>query len=114
MAVCPKALSPRGEGFNSPRSQRIESAGSLELKIAGVDGAAAIGVRSAPELLGHTDKPILHAIRYLQHPCSVQVAFERHPEKELDTAGGAGPTLKAEQPGPFASQRELTRAALPR
>jgi hypothetical protein len=64
----------------------IESAGNLELKVVGVDGAAAIDVRSAPELLAHTDKPILHAVRYLQHPYGVRVAFERHPEKELDTA----------------------------
>ncbi len=64
----------------------IESAGNLELKVTGVDGAAAIDVRSAPELLEHTDKPILHAVRYLQHPYAVRVAFERHPEKELDAA----------------------------
>jgi hypothetical protein len=64
----------------------IESAGNLELKLVKVEGAADIDVRSAPELLEHTDKPILHAVRYLQHPYRVQVAFDRHPEKELDTA----------------------------
>jgi hypothetical protein len=64
----------------------IEAAGNLELQVVKVDGAAAIDVRSAPELLEHTDKPILHAVRYLQHPYAVQVAFERHPEKELDPA----------------------------
>jgi hypothetical protein len=64
----------------------IEAAGNLALEVVKVDGAADIDVRSAPELLEHTDKPILHAVRYLQHPYAVQVAFERHPEQELDTA----------------------------
>lgn len=64
----------------------IESAGSTEVQLAGVDGASMVDVRAVPELYALTDKPILHAVRYLSHPYTVRLKFVRHPEAALETA----------------------------
>ncbi|OJT19015.1 hypothetical protein BO221_36465 [Archangium sp. Cb G35] len=65
----------------------IEAAGSREVRVAEVTGAATqVDVRSAPELFSQTDKPILHAIRYLRQPYGVKLSLVQHPEVELETA----------------------------
>lgn len=64
----------------------IEAAGGTEIQLAGVDGASAIDVRGAPELFAHTEKPILHAVRYLQQPYSVTLKLSAHPEIPLEAA----------------------------
>lgn len=65
----------------------VEAAGGMEVRVAEVSGAASqVDVRSAPELFAHTDKPILHAIRYLRQPYGVRLAFVSHPEVELEPA----------------------------
>jgi nucleoid-associated protein YgaU len=64
----------------------IEASQRMEIQLASVDRAAAIDVRAAPELFQHTDKPIVHAIRYLQQPYSVRVSLVQHPEVTLETA----------------------------
>ncbi|HVE84721.1 MAG TPA: hypothetical protein VND93_17820 [Myxococcales bacterium] len=64
----------------------IEAAGGTEIQLAGVEGATAIDVRGAPELFAHTEKPILHAVRYLQQPYSVALKLSAHPEIPLEAA----------------------------
>jgi nucleoid-associated protein YgaU len=64
----------------------IEASQSKEIQLASVEGAAAIDVRGAPELFQHTDKPIVHAIRYLQQPYTVKLSLLQHPEVALETA----------------------------
>jgi len=64
----------------------IEAAGGTEIQLAGVEGASAIDVRGAPELFAHTEKPILHAVRYLQQPYSVALKLSAHPEIPLEAA----------------------------
>ena len=64
----------------------VEAAGGTEIQLAGVEGASAIDVRGAPELFAHTEKPILHAVRYLQQPYSVSLKLSAHPEIPLEAA----------------------------
>jgi len=64
----------------------VEAAGGTEIQLAGVEGASAIDVRGAPELFAHTEKPILHAVRYLQQPYSVALKLSAHPEIALEAA----------------------------
>jgi nucleoid-associated protein YgaU len=64
----------------------IESAGSTEVSLAQVDGASTIDVRGAPELSGLTDRPLLHAVRYLSPPYAVRLSLVPHAEVPLEAA----------------------------
>ncbi|MHB8875292.1 MAG: LysM peptidoglycan-binding domain-containing protein, partial [Myxococcaceae bacterium] len=64
----------------------VESAGSTEVQLGRIEGASSIDVRGAPELFALTDRPILHAVRYLSPPWSVHLTLAPHPEVPLEAA----------------------------